>query len=85
MPFNSVYLIFLENMGALISMTCADELNKANIFGVLTASQLPSSEVHAKGGPKSSALNVFHLKDTALLLISFHILWRKKWRKSNKI
>ena len=37
-------------MGALISMACADELNKTNIFGVLIASQPPPSGVYEKDG-----------------------------------
>lgn len=53
MPCNAVCLIFLETLGALISMTCAEE-----IVGVLTASQLPTSEVYAKERQESSALKV---------------------------
>lgn len=45
---NAVCLIFPENMGVLMSTTCIYDLNKTNMFGVLTASQLLPSEVHAK-------------------------------------
>lgn len=49
MPFNAICLIFLENMGALISTTCAYNLNKMSVLGVLTTSQLLTSEAYAKG------------------------------------
>lgn len=83
MPFHAVCLISLENMGALISMTCADGLNKTHVFGVLTASLLLTSEVPVEGQESLLSKSAFLLKEAALFFIHLHPLWEKKRRKSN--